>query len=859
MANNVNLLAKDFQQNNLHIFYNDFHDEMGDGSSEESLQQGMSLVEQETEKAKNLLFDVKKRTDKDGFDINSESFISDKLLDIAEDSLEKEKEFYDIIFSDGGAFSKKVDNAFSEYVGSGTRAFRYMMKKDGEQSLLEQFMRKVYSADDTNGDQRMKLLQALGTLNNQSHIMPQAANLTTINRMSNMLSNIVRDYFETQYQKKVKEAQKLADQIIARQNATKEKPAPDLEFQIIFPENQVFKNFSSIVQVLKQNKKENNGELNLFPLAVETLKEIDKVVSVEQKKLEKKLTDTSFRDAGWHRTIYDRELELGDLNDWIEDSIQQLSSFLAENGYPDLSDDVLTNILIDIMEGIDVKKSSTIALNDSKAIHYSYKVKGGLTMIDLIQQSLEKNFGQESAKKMMEEFQKTTSAVEVESILINNKQLIEIAKNLIEQYNSGEQNNEILSKILANNFVEEVEQFHNYVREMLFRRTSDKDLINYYDQNIIEIINRAILEDAIGAFFAKNPKALSAMNSEFKKISNEMPIVIDFAAQKVIVQQVYDALKKDKKLNSENFFKALAANGVKDVEKLKAGALKASETDIDTQLNAVLSKIQDQAGGNISHIKGAIGEVFFPSFVRALWGDKGLTAEQLGSAINRNEKQAHIDINVTYDDQKGNVKQWGFQAKIYRSNSISFYKDDTKIDFTNFTRNGEYTAVKWMGSEEVVLALRYFLLNNTILQSFGLNLSTDASAASYKTQNLTSAILMHLDNLMRYGDGLSTIQDENGGDIKNHFYMINFNIIPASAVILYIRDQIESLNKKGLIKNFTYNVERNDQEIKNLMTTQGAESVRVNSPLSKNMLTEARAEFSGITINFDNLGAIFQF
>jgi hypothetical protein len=62
-----------------------------------------------------------------------------------------------------------------------------------------------------------------------------------------------------------------------------------------------------------------------------------------------------------------------------------------------------------------------------------------------------------------------------------------------------------------------------------------------------------------------------------------------------------------------------------------------------------------------------------------------------------------------------------------------------------------------MGSEEVVLALRYFLLNNTILQSFGLNLSTDASAASYKTQNLTSAILMHLDNLMRYGDGLSTI------------------------------------------------------------------------------------------------------
>jgi hypothetical protein len=40
--------------------------------------------------------------------------------------------------------------------------------------------------------------------------------------------------------------------------------------------------------------------------------------------------------------------------------------------------------------------------------------------------------------------------------------------------------------------------------------------------------------------------------------------------------------------------------------------------------------------------------------------------------------------------------------------------------------------------------------------------------------------------------------------------MINFNIIPASAVILYIRDQIESLNKKGLIKNFTYNVERND-------------------------------------------------
>jgi hypothetical protein len=54
---------------------------------------------------------------------------------------------------------------------------------------------------------------------------------------------------------------------------------------------------------------------------------------------------------------------------------------------------------------------------------------------------------------------------------------------------------------------------------------------------------------------------------------------------------VYDALKKDKKLNSENFFKALAASGIKDVEKLKAGALKASEKDIDTQLDAVLSKI----------------------------------------------------------------------------------------------------------------------------------------------------------------------------------------------------------------------------------------------------------------------------
>lgn len=254
-----------------------------------------------------------------------------------------------------------------------------------------------------------------------------------------------------------------------------------------------------------------------------------------------------------------------------------------------------------------------------------------------------------------------------------------------------------------------------------------------------------------------------------------------------------------------------------------------------------IKKINGKAAGSAANVQGSIGEIFYTVLVRTLLPN--VDAEQLGASTGVTKKQAHADIAM-YQNNIG----YGVQAKIYRTNTVDFYKD-TKIDFS--TING----LKYMGSKEALDAFRFFLINNSIIEQIG-----NPEVLPISDYNLFQILLQRLDYFMRYGDGASIIKKE-GQDVKNHFYMINFNVFPASVILIYVyqilKEELEQTEKTTMKNNELLDASKiNFLSLNQTKVIENYEDKSLDN-VSSNLLTNEIAVFKGVSINFSPLGAIY--
>ena len=232
--------------------------------------------------------------------------------------------------------------------------------------------------------------------------------------------------------------------------------------------------------------------------------------------------------------------------------------------------------------------------------------------------------------------------------------------------------------------------------------------------------------------------------------------------------------------------------------------------------------------GYVSTIQGSVGETIFTVLTRETMGEQ---VYQLGRARNKKSQQAHADIAIELEKEMGKV---GIQAKIYKNNIVDLY-GDSKVNFA------ADEAIRYLGSGDALVAFRFFLVNGTILNSIN---NTD----KYNQEFFIDVLKQRLDYFIRVGDGLSTLED-----IKNNFYLINFNLVPTSSILFLLRDTIISQNKK-LITYTPDSVFPLSRE--QVQQTKEDGTVVNRNLLDKNILSyiNQKAKFKGLTVNLNRLG-----
>lgn len=384
--------------------------------------------------------------------------------------------------------------------------------------------------------------------------------------------------------------------------------------------------------------------------------------------------------------------------------------------------------------------------------------------------------------------------------------------------------------------------FHSYILTFIKNSTSaEKAAAEVAYKSLIPHLNQNLERDYEAEIAAGPNDLYSSLYSEANKLGAALGKVTQWGS---VLNSLTELHKDNDLVNTQadlikKTIKELKLSSELEIEVLGLVDEISNKKNASTMtIKDFIKKINGKAAGSAANVQGSIGEIFYTVLVRTLLPNTD--ADQLGASTGATNKQAHADIAM-YQDNIG----YGVQAKIYRTNTVEFYKD-TKLDFS--TING----LKYMGSKEALDAFRYFLINNSIIEAIN-----DPQIIPLSEPTLFQILMQRLDYFMRYGDGASIIK-KDGQDIKNHFYMINFNIFPASVVLLYVYQILA----KELEKEFTKNNELLDaSKIKFLPLGQtkiiGTYEDKSIDNVSANLLTDEIAIFKGVTINFSPLGAIY--
>lgn len=248
---------------------------------------------------------------------------------------------------------------------------------------------------------------------------------------------------------------------------------------------------------------------------------------------------------------------------------------------------------------------------------------------------------------------------------------------------------------------------------------------------------------------------------------------------------------------------------------------------------AILRKrLVSKRAGYIANFNGSIGEIFITTIIQKI-APQGFEAYQKGTSKNLQGQSAHADI--TYGDI-------GIQSKVYDKNNLKLY-EDTKVTFKmqdalRYLNTTSNIANKTINDSELQ-AFRFFLLNNTILRELGV--------IDWTNNDFITSLNLRLANFIRYSDGLTDL-----GDIKNNFFIINFNIVPASVIFLKMADMFKNKDiYSDLMITFTNNTDY--EGLSNYNPNSSEESAYSIGNLLR-FLADSNAVFKSFTLDLSELG-----
>ena len=361
------------------------------------------------------------------------------------------------------------------------------------------------------------------------------------------------------------------------------------------------------------------------------------------------------------------------------------------------------------------------------------------------------------------------------------------------------------------------------------KRASD-----YYTKELRSYVDVELKNDYEG--IVKNSLAQSELYGELDALTTTLTQIKTLADARELANEV--------KKKTEDQFKSIVEAATKD-GKVKLGGKEYKPEDVlqklkdpkevEVLLGALSTRITERVTGFVSNVQGSIGELIYTVLLRQTLGTEN--AYQFGRARNVQGQQAHADIGFVIDNNL-----YGIQSKVYQSNNATIY-EKTQVNFASSD------AVRYLGTNEALMAFRFFLINNSVLDDPLVGLQ---SAVQKEGDNSFLKILYdRLDYFIRYSDGLTSLEG-----VHNTFYMINFNLIPASAVFFLIIQQLEAEEKSQSTKKFI------DYTPDDIHLT--ADDVKDQGGKNKNLLNKdilglikQKALFKGLTINLNNLGAIF--
>lgn len=243
-----------------------------------------------------------------------------------------------------------------------------------------------------------------------------------------------------------------------------------------------------------------------------------------------------------------------------------------------------------------------------------------------------------------------------------------------------------------------------------------------------------------------------------------------------------------------------------------------------------------KVAGYISNFNGTIGEIFTTYLLRKRTGDK-MTISQTGRDTSTGY-QSLADIVITYPSSQDGLKEkYGLQVKQYGDKSMELYTATSQLEYAGkYISEEEQKAFLWMIGNELIFPEKYQNKNNI--------------------ENVMNGFLYtRMNNFVRYSD-------LNVRDLKNYFYIISMNVIPASMIFLFFLYKIgrgEKIVNALRIVGEKINTDSTAKQINQIVwkphepeigLDKQPEYVRLNETLSNsNLLGKYYLGYRGITFN----------
>lgn len=709
----------------------------------------------------------------------------DFLKYIAEESLDKECSFYDKIFGE-----KDFSNAVRDAASSMSSSY---MNTDFQGTPLYQILNfKVLGIDNGKSD-KYNFIQIISSLNTQQII--DSSSQTVEQSLFTLYDNTIKDLF--------------LEQKTARYNG-----APLKEGEVMYRGINMEKNAEFLAENLVFQSFDDGNEEEAKKKILAFLMKGNKIKRGQEK-----------TDYG-QKMIYDFYNQAKRIHDeMIEDLAEKTTEYIKEDEEaqfknPNYKKEEAKRIAKEIIEGVKVTSGSLKPRgNELIAATASYKTE-----------TLRENIIKYYQSAIQKETQKNLNKININE----------------NTFFKNEQNN-----LVNKNIQKFLEVLHSKMID--FIGTGGKtglgpkgiNLAQNYYISLIPQINSEIEKDFnLEGSNQKNNANISQLWTELQSIKQTLDKIGSLKESLKYIENIIDEklvpglldskdgkIIKDKILNiilqtlktDKNYFTVNKIKYTKDqLEQM------INDKDLGTLLNLLRKRLPEKIRGYISNFNGSLGEIYFTVLTRIAFG-KSFTTSQFGRARNELSQQAHADLGF-YTGSLDNQDGWGVQAKIYKDNQVDLYRD-TKVSFD------AKDAIRYLGSANELTAFRFFIINNTILSDIKQDLEQDG-------YGFLNVLEERLDYFIRYSDGLTTL-----GTLKNNFFMINFNLVPTSAVFFAMIEYFQSNAEKLISIHLNF-----PNVLESIYAPMNWEDKTVDSQNGINLLKGNYADFKGFSIDLNKMG-----